>query len=174
MKSRRLIIGVLLFVAVAVSSATFAYWASGITGNDDSATGTVTIGEGDEVTTTVAVGDESNGGPLVPVGFEGGGDVSDVDLTFEVDWDGTGASGATGTLSVITDSIEVNGTDYSDLFTVSVTSGDGAITAGSPQNVVVNVEFTNEPADEAEYDDVTTEDLIVTLTFDVESDDEAQ
>lgn len=167
MKSRRMIIAVLLFVAVAVSSATFAFWASGVTGNDDTATGTVTIGEGDAVTTTVNVNDESDSGPLVPDGYSG---TSNVDLTFEVDWQGSGAEGATGTLGVTVDSIEVDGVDKSNLFTVTVSSGTGAITAGTPQNVVINVDFENEPADQSEYNEVATNDVIVSLTFDVTAD----
>ena len=170
MKSRKMIIAVLLFAAVAVSSATFAFWASGITGSNDSATGTVTIGEGDAVTTEVNADNESDVGPLVPVDFEGGSDVNNVDLTFDVAWTGDGATGATGTLAVTVDSIEVDGVDKSGLFTVTVTSGTGAITAGTNQPVVVNVEFTNEPADQAEYNEVATNDLIVTLTYTVTAD----
>ena len=170
MKSRRIIIAALLFVAVAVSSATFAFWASGVTGNEDTATGTVTIGEGEAVTTEVNVNNETDGGTLVPVGFEDGSDVNNVDLTFDVDWTGDGATGATGVLAVTIDSIEVNGVDKSNLFNVTVTSGTGAITAGTTQEVEVNVEFTNEPADQSEYDEVATEDVIVSITFDVTAD----
>jgi hypothetical protein len=162
-----MIIAVLLFAAVAVSSATFAFWASGVTGNDDTATGTVTIGEGDAVTTTVDVNDETDSGALVPIGYTG---TNNVDLTFGVDWTGSGATGATGTLAVTVDSIEVGGVDKSGLFTVSISSGTGAITAGTSQDVVVNVEFTDEPADEAEYTAVATNDLIVTLTYTVTAD----
>ena len=173
MKSRKMIIAVLLFVAVAVSSATFAYWASGFTDNDGSATGTVTIGEGDEVTTTVNVSNQTSAGPLVPVGFEGGSDVNNVDLTFPVTWSSdlpNDADDLTGSLSVSVESVEVNGVDKSGLFTVEVSSGEGAITEDSAQNVVVNVEFTNEPADETEYTEVATNDLVVTLTFSVTRD----
>lgn len=165
MKSKKLAIGLLVMLALVVTTGTFAFWASSVTGNNDSATGTVTIGTGDAVTTTVVVNDETSGGPLVPVGFTG---TNDVDLTFGVDWTGTGAEGATGTLAVTVDSIEVGGVDYSGLFTVTVVSGTGAITVdGTTQNVVVNVEFTNEPADQTEYNAVAGNDVVVTLTFTV-------
>lgn len=167
MKSRKLAIGLLVALALVVTTGTFAFWASGVTGSSESATGTVTIGSGDAVTTTVVVGDATNAGPLVPVGQTG---TNNVDLTFGVDWDGSGATGATGTLAVSVGTILIDGVDYSGLFTVTVTSGTGAITAGTNQNVVVNVEFTNEPADQTEYNAVATNDVIVTLTFNVTAD----
>jgi hypothetical protein len=169
MKSKKLAIGLLVMLALVVTTGTFAFWASGVTGSNDSATGTVTIGTGDAVTTTVTVGNETSTGPLVPVGFEGGSDVNNVDLIFEIDWDGTGAEGATGTLVVTVDSIEVGGTDYSGLFTVDVSS-QPSITAGTLFDYTVNVEFTNEPADQAEYDAVAGNDVVVTLTFTVNAD----
>jgi len=170
MKNRKLVVGLLVMLAVVMSTLTFAYWATGVTGSDQTATGTIVIGEGDAVTTSVTVANQSSTGNLVPVGYDqDAADVNNVDLTFSVLWDGTGAEGAAGTLAVTMDSIEIDGEtiDVSGLFTVTVTSGTGGITAGTAQPVVVNVEFTNEPANAADYALIANGNLIVTLSFDV-------
>jgi len=170
MKSRKLGIGLLLLLALTVTTGTFAYWASSITDADTTGTGTVAIGTGQAVTTTVAVTNQT-GGPLVPVDQTG---TNNVNLTFPVLWTSDNAATGddlTGVLAVTVDSIEIDGTDYSGLFTVTISSGTGAITEDASQDVVVNVEFTLEPADADEYTDVTSDSLIVTLSFDVTAND---
>jgi hypothetical protein len=145
----------------------YAYWASSVAGNNDSATATVTVGDGEPVTTTVTVGDQTSGGPLVPIGITG---TNDVDLTFSVLWESDNEASADallGQLGVTIDSIEINGVDYSGLFTVTVVSGEGSVTEDSAKDVVINVEFTNEPSDQTEYDLVAGEDLVITITFTV-------
>ena len=166
-KKRKLVIGMLILLATLVSGFTFAYWASNVSGDTDTATGTVTIGTGDAVTTTATVSDVTNSGPLVPVGHSG---TNQVDLTFNLLWtsnnDATGDA-LTGVLAVNIDSVQIEGVDYSHLFTVTLVSGDGAITEDSSQAIVINVEFTNEPADATEYALVATKSLVITITFTV-------
>ena len=169
MKSRKMIIAVLLFAAVAVSSATFAFWASGVTGDDDTATGTVTIGEGDAVTTTVNVADLGADGTLVPVGFTG---TNNEDKDFTVVWAGSGAEGATGTLAVTVDSKSLgtlSASEIEGMFTIN-TSATPTITAGTDLTYTVNVEFTNEPTDLAMYNQVENGSLDIELTFTVTAD----
>jgi len=168
MKSKKLVVSLLVMLAVVMSTLTFAYWASGVTGSDQTATATIAIGEGDAVSTSVVVGNQTNAGELVPSGYEDDSATFDnVSLTFSVNWSGTGAEGTVGSLAVTADSFMVGANDVSGLFSMSVTSGDGAITAGSAQSVVINVSFDTEPATEALYDAIANGSLVVTLSFDV-------
>jgi hypothetical protein len=177
MKKRNLVIGLLVTLAVALTGATFAFWAGTIGNADTTNTGTITIGEADNVTTTVATSDYTvSGSALVPVGYEDAGDneVSNVDLVFDVLWDGTGAAGATGTLNVTVDSVVITGesTSYAGLFTVDVSAATGlSIVNGTLlEDVTINVEFTTEPANQAAYDEIAAGTLTVTLSFDVTAD----
>ena len=172
MKNRGLIIGTLVLFAFVVTSATFAFWAASVTGAEDTATGTVTIGAGDTVETTVTVADVGTDGTLVPVGFEDGTTVNNEDKKFTVEWDGTGAEGATGTLEVTVTGLSLgNLTDeeIEGMFTVDV-SAEPQITAGTPLDYTVNVEFTSEPSDQDMYDQVANGSLEITLTFTVTAD----
>ncbi len=173
MKRKGLLIGSLLFVALLVTSVTFAFWASGILGENDEATGTITIGEGEEVQTTVSVADESEDNNLVPTAYgDAGVDDTDV-LEFTVVWEGTGATGATGTLNVTIDSYSLGSlseNEIDQMFSINVTSGTGAITAGTDQSVEVEVIFHTEPANQSIYDEVANGTLSITLTFDVDAD----
>ena len=71
----------------------------------------------------------------------------------------------TGVLTATVGSVLIDGVNYSHLFTVSIVSGNGAITEDVAKTVTVNVEFTNEPANAAEYALVATKNLIVTINF---------
>ncbi|MFW6298247.1 MAG: hypothetical protein ACOC14_01075 [Bacillota bacterium] len=171
MKSRKLIIGVLLFLAVAVSSATFAYWANEVNGSNDTAAASVTIGEGESVDTTVTVGDVGADGTLVPAGYEDSSSISNEDKTFTVNWegDGDGAEGAEGTLNVSIDSLTLGSLSQSqieDMFTIDV-SATPTITEGTPLTYTVNVEFANEPANKTIYDEVENNTLEIDLIFSV-------
>jgi hypothetical protein len=182
MRQKNLVIGLLVMLALVVSGFTYAYWSAGVTGNSDTAVGSIQIGEGEAVTTTVAVGNQTFGGDLVPVGFEDAGStpakVSSVALTFNVVWtqDDTGAEGTTGTLNVSIDSYDVvdeldattglSTAQIDAMFTIAITSGNGAsMTLGDNQNVVITVTFTNEPATQAIYDMVAAGTLKLNLTF---------
>lgn len=179
MKQRKLVIGLLVILAVAVSGFTFAFWSAGVTGGSDTAVGSIEIGTGEAVTTTVTVGNQSDAGLLVPDGFEDDTTTFDnIDLTFNVVWtqDATGAEGTTGTLNVSIDSYdivdELNDTtglskaQIDAMFTIVVTSGDQeSMTLGGNQDVVVTVTFVNEPATEDIYEMVASGTLKINLTF---------
>ena len=175
MKNRGLIIGTLVLFAFVVTSATFAFWAASVTGAEDTATGTVTIGEGDTVTTEVNVADVTDTGPLVPVGQTG---ITSTAIELDVEWTGDGAEGATGTLSVEQTSIEIStgssvvlsGAAVEAMFTVELPT-DSAITAGTSQIVTINVIFENEPKDKETYDLVANGELIITFEFSVKTED---
>jgi len=166
------LLAVIVAILFMLGSATgaYAYWAANFAGDDEVATATVEVGEGETVTTTVTVGDLTDG-ILVPVGITlDVGEANNVDLTFPVLWesdDTVGADAFIGSLSVSIGSVLIGGVDYSHLFTVTVVSGTGTITEDISQDIVINVEFTNEPADAAEYAAVAGLDLVVTLTFTV-------
>ncbi len=171
MRQRKLVIGLLVMLALVVSSFTYAYWASGVTGNTDDATASVTIGAGNAVTTTVSVADLGLiSGTLVPTGYENNPTTVDrVEMTFNVNWNGTGAEGAIGTLAV-TNVFSMTGLSQAQLdamFSFEIVSGSGSITAGTAQNVTVRVIFANEPASKAIYDLVASGTLNLTVTFTV-------
>lgn len=172
MKSRKLGIALLIMLAFVVTTGTFAYWASSVVGTDSTNTATVTIGSGDAVTTSLTITDQTSAGPLVPVGHSG---TNSVTLTFPVTWtsdNDAAADNVFGLLDVTVDSIEMSdGYDVSGLFTVTIDGGASisgqAIEEDVAQTVTVVVTFTNEPADQAEYNEVASQDLVVTLSFDV-------
>jgi hypothetical protein len=170
MKNKGLIVSLLLMLALVVSGATYAYWAGTVTGNNDNAVGTITIGEGGTVTTTVSVDDLGLADQdLVPVGFAGN---NDFDLSFSVVWTGAaGSAGATGALAV--DSVTLSGlgdltdTEIKAMFSVDVVSGEGTVTVGDTTTVVINIEFTNQPANQSVYNKVANGTLTVTVVFSV-------
>ena len=195
MKQRKLVIGLLVILAVAVSGFTFAFWAGSVTGvENDIATGTVTIGEGNTVTTTVTIDDETSTGALVPVGKEevsAGTPVEYVVLTFQVDWNSTDtlASGVDGTIAVVVGDRKVGGVAFNSLFETSVRIGGASaptvsevggtdyafaagtdaptiLTDGDVVNVYILV-WMNTPADEVEYNKVAGLSLVFDVTFDV-------
>jgi len=178
MKNRKLVVGLLVMLAVVMSTLTFAYWATGISGDEaDVASNTIQIGEGQPVTTTVAVsGSASSSLDLVPVGREvSGTSVSSITYTFDVEWAGTSSAldtaGATGDLSAV---IELSGAAASELglFTVSTYSG-ATVAYGSTTTVTVTVTFTNEPADQAQYDLIANAALTLDVTFTIDNVSEA-
>lgn len=184
MKKRSLLIVMLVMLAVVTSGFTYAYWASSVTGNNDTAVGTVNIGSGNAVTTTVTVADANGGSALlVPVGHDV--DANEVDyvmLQFTVAWDSTGqdASGATGTLAFGSSNILINGVStYSSL--VNITYQIGGTVTGSTFNgggstsitsdgddVIVYVKVTlTEPANQTEYAAIAGQAITFTGTFTV-------
>ena len=174
MKQRKLVIGLLVILAVAVSGFTFAFWASGITGNQDVESNNIQIGTGETVTTTVVVsGSASSTLDLVPVGRDDAGvtSVSSINFTFDVEWAGasnaTDAAGATGTLN-ITPVLSGAGASELALFTVTAASTQ-SVTYGSTTPVSITVEFTNEPADSAQYDLIANALLNLQVTFLIDS-----
>jgi hypothetical protein len=178
MKKRSLIIGLLVMLAVITSGFTYAYWATAGSPTNDTAVGTINIGEGGEVTTTLSVADQAATAGILLVPLEQSVEtptddpltVSAYQFSFTVNWTGAGVTGAEGTLTVTPGTALINEVDYSHLFTVSVISGDGDIVVGTSNTVVIEVEFTNEPANYAEYLLVANGALTVNLTFGVVAD----
>ncbi len=170
MMSKKLGIVLLVMLALVVTTGTFAYWASGVSGNNTSGEGTITVGSGETVTTTVNLSAATIGtGNLVPAGKAGTGEVETIDIQFDVDWDSTGqdASGLTGDLAVSVDSVlNTSSADVSSLFNVAGLTGYTLTTDGAAQTVTLTITM-NEPANQTEYDSVATEDVTFTFTFTV-------
>lgn len=174
--NKKLGIALLLLLALVTTTGTFAYWAAGIAGDAATDTGaSVSIGAAEQITTTVSLNDPTaSASNLVPTAYvESGVTVDSATFSYTVNWDANGeeaytsiGGGFAGTLAVTFGNFSIgtlSGTDVTDMFTISVTSGDGAITEGTPNTVVITVTFTTEPADLATYNEVASG----TLTFDV-------
>ena len=175
MKSRKLAIGLLLLLAMVVTTGSFAYWASSITGDSDVVAASVTIGTGNAVTTTITVDDLADTSGLIPTAYGVAGTDDTAVLTLPVAWDADlgGADGSTGTLAVVLDSYTL-GTltelQIDAMFSITVTSGTGAITEGTPQNVVITIVFGTEPGTKTIYDQVDLGTLAMSFTFTVTPD----
>jgi hypothetical protein len=174
MRSKKLVIGLLLLLAVVFTTGTFAYWASSVAGDDATTTGTITIGTGNQVTTTVSLGAAVNSqgsDALVPAGFAESGKIVSLTLSFDVDWASTGldASGLTGGLAVTYDAAvnTTNSDDVKTLFNVSGLTGYTIDTDDATSTTVTITITMNEPSDLAEYELVAGEDVILTFTFTV-------
>lgn len=172
MKKRNLGIALLVLLAFVVTTGTFAYWASSVSGANATDTGaSVTIGQGGSVTTTVTLNDPTaDNTALVPTAYVAVAGDDTATWTYNVDWsDAAGAAdGAAGTLAVTFSNYAISGQTTTEaeilaMFSFTVTSGDGAIVAGTPNSVVITVVFTTEPANPTLYNEVANG----TLTFDV-------
>jgi hypothetical protein len=182
MKQRKLVIGLLVMLAVAVSGFTFAFWASSVSVTDDTESTTINIGEGQAVTTTVVANpDVTNGKALVPSGrvVDSNTESDSIVITFEVAWTetGTAVDGIAGTLSYTLGDIEVaddsNGTNAvvnpNDLVNVDVVLTDGAaigVNDGNTYTVTVTITL-DEPADQNEYNSVAGQVILFDLTFEI-------
>lgn len=185
MRRRGLVIGLLIMLALVTSGFTYAYWASSVTGNNNTATGTITIGEGDVVSTAVVVGNELSAGELVPAGLSGisqGNPVEYVMLQFSVTWTSTGskASGYQGTLGFAASNIQIDGSAvHAGLVGITFQIG-GTVTGanfdgngntqiladGAAVTVWVKV-VLSEPATQAAYNAIAGKDITFTGTFTV-------
>lgn len=175
---RGFIIGVLvLLLTLGLGFGGYAYWANNFKAVDPlDATTEITIGEAGEVETTISL-DTNNQSEatkvLVPVGnVVDVNDVSDITFTFNVTWDAkAGAEFAEGDLTVVEKEFKLGGVvaaqSIRDLFTITITPDDTPITNGNTVAVIINLEFTNEPADQAEYLAVINKLIEVTFTFTV-------
>lgn len=172
MKTKKLGIALLVMLAFVVTTGTFAYWASGVSGNTNTAAGTITVGSGDTVTTTVNLSAATNSqgaDALVPAGFADTGKIESLTLQFDVDWDSTGtdASGLVGDLAVSTTSVlNASSADVSALFNVTGLTGYTVTTDGSATTVTLTITM-DEPADQTEYNSVASQDIDFTFTFTV-------
>ena len=170
MKQRKLVIGLLIMVALVVSTFTFAFWNGAIDWDDEVAGNTIVIGSGRTVTVTAALSLAPNE-VLVPVGKEAvsneANPVSIVTFNFTVDWTDTADGVSSSTLAVTPSNYDLgtlSPTEILDMFTFTVTS-DNAITNGAQKTVTLTVQFTNEPASEAIYNEVANGTLTFDLTF---------
>lgn len=163
MKQRKLVIGLLVMLAVAVSGFTFAYW-SNISVEDDVASTTVTIGEGRQASVTAALG-SSGTGTLVPSGESGNSvsatPVESISFTFTVDWADNAYPLGTADLAVTIENIS-NAT--ADTYLVFTVNGGAAmsVTEGTQFTVTIVVTLTA-PANATDYGNIINDDV----TFDV-------
>ena len=169
---RKLVIGLLITLAVLISGFTFAYWASGITGDNEVAHNTVSIGVGEAVTTTVTLANSQTAGQLVPAGKAGdSSSATPVDavvivytVTLDEDGDNNSFDGAIATLSVVASDIKVNDVENPyDLVNIAL-SYTATVAVDGTQTVTVTVTL-GEPADATEYAAVAGKDITFDLTF---------
>ena len=170
-KQRKLVIGLLLVLALVVSGFTFAYWASSINVDQAANEGNeIQIGEGEVVQTSVSVtGSTSSALDLVPVGREVADvSVSSITYTFDVLWDGTTDTSATGAKADLTVTPALSGAAAAELLLFTVTNSHSSateITYGSTTTVTITVTFTTEPANAAQYDLIANKALTLTVAF---------
>lgn len=180
MKSRKLGIGLLLLLAIVVTTGSFAYW-QGATLSDtsDVASATVSIGTGETQATIVTFSAFSNDGSsaLVPTSHAATTGVEDtIVFTIPVSWeeDFSLADGSTGVLSIASDTLVLTGltdTELEAMFSVSY-SFTSAITAGAATDTTVTVTliFDTEPTDLTTYDLVAGQTLGLNIEFLVTAD----
>ena len=192
MKKRGLVISLLVLLAVITSGFTYAFWAAGVNGNNNTALGTVNIGEGETVETTVAVDDVLAGKDLVPNGYvvDPLTQVDSAELQFSLAWSTT-ATSLSGTTSVgdivigtsvkfytwdSVNSVFVEVLPADPLFAqialhVIVTPDAGNVDeitlgAASPTTITYDV-ILLEPSNQAEYDFFANGKIEITFTFTV-------
>ena len=169
MRSKNLVVALLVVLALAVSGFTYAFWASGIAADTDSKTGTITVGSGAQVAATVNVTDQA-GGTLVPNGFANGTTTFDqIVLTFAVDLDSAGldASGLISTLTVTKGTV-LNAAleDVTSLITVVIAYPDGQALSSDGDSIDVTVTITlPEPANVSDYNKVRGQNIVITFLF---------
>ena len=192
MKSRKLGIGLLLIIAITVTTGSFAYWRSGINDANGTSSATVTIGSGEQITTSLNVADnDQTATTLVPLE---GGHTGTTSMTFTIpfQWVETTTntiSAHNGTLAILEDYTLVSistgldtmtdDTIIDNMFTITVTletAVGGTVTLladlveGVEYNIIVDVEFTSEPVDQTQYDLVADSTLKIDLTLSVVAD----
>jgi hypothetical protein len=177
MKQRKLVIGLLVMLAVAVSGFTFAFWAGSVTITQAAdETNIITIGEGNTAATTVVISENNTLGTLVPVGKTGdsvGTTVDSILLTFTVDWNSDTAEllaeGAEGALaanvtfttnpgSLVKTVVRIGGTEPTITTSGATKNLSGTdltdiVADGDTINVYVLV-YMLEPANQQEYADI--------------------
>jgi hypothetical protein len=168
MNKRGLVIGLLVMLAVITSGFTYAFWASSVADADQSVPGTVTIGEGGATTVVVAFG-SVDAVDLVPATV---GANNTAVLTFNVNWneDLPDTASASGTLAVSIESFTLgtlSETDIETMFSIEVSTGNGAAISveGGQVVVTITVIFENEPATQLMYAQVANGELEITVNF---------
>jgi len=171
MKQRKLVIGLLVILAVAVSGFTFAFWAGSLTGNNAVESNTINIGTGEAVTTEVVLSASQDTGVLVPAGRADdsveANAVEQVVFSFVVDWNDTVSNdsfdGDLGNIAVVVDNVQINGSTTNAGLVNTVVGGATTVALnGATATVTVTVTLT-EPADQTTYNAVAGQ----PITFDV-------
>ncbi len=188
MKRTKLGIGLLLMLALVVTSGTFAYWASGVTGPaaNEETVGTVTIGTGEAITTEYVVtgADPQTVGDLVPSGYEDNTSTFDSrTITWDIQWADDGlssasADGATADISatytwiaydddgstVIANSAGTV-TTYTGSITVTPGSNPSSMTLDAPASTFSWAITMGEPSSKSQYDLISAGSIVVTVTY---------
>jgi hypothetical protein len=175
-------------LALVVTTGTFAYWASGVTGPaNDTTVGTVTIGTGEAITTEyVITGDPQSVGNLVPNTYEDGVTTfNSRTITWGIQWadDGTAnanANGATGDISATytwvayaLDGVTViansagSVTTYSGTITVTPGANPTSMTLDAAQSTFSWAITMGEPSSKAQYDLIAGGSIVVTITYEI-------
>ncbi len=174
MKKRNLVIGLLVTLMVALSGATFAYWASSIAGSDTTVSGnSITIGEGQAVTTSVSFDEQTAADALVPTKYivNPGDDTST--LTYSVAWTETTDLDADGTAGTVVATFSnyslgsLTETEILAMFTFTADPATAIALDGAAVNYNITVVFANEPATQAIYAQVANGTLSFDVTFTV-------
>ncbi|QMS85336.1 hypothetical protein [Candidatus Xianfuyuplasma coldseepsis] len=191
MKLKVKIIASLLLVSLVVSAGTFAYWASNVLGTETTSTGTVTVGSGDSVSTTFDLTNaQDSSGLLVPAGQlanSTAGAVGAIDLSWDVQWledEVTSQLAGTSSVADITVTSDVvitlgetvlDSTTYANIYAlINVTPDAGNATQLTLDAAAETFAFQitmDEPADQAEYDLISTASVAITFTYTIDSAD---
>ncbi|KFZ27188.1 MAG: hypothetical protein KQ78_00647 [Candidatus Izimaplasma bacterium HR2] len=168
MKSRKFGIGLLIMLAMVVTTGTFAYWTSGLAADSEVTAPTVTIGTGSTTASIVAlVQGATTGSALVPTGH--GGDTAT--FTIAVDWDEVTTSDFSGDVGDLVVTVVWSMTGLTDAQLEAMFSHSIPVTTitegAAAQDVVVTVIFDTEPSTQAFYDLVESGTLTATFTFTV-------
>lgn len=174
MKKRNLVIGLLITLAVALTGATFAYWASSIAGDDTLVSGnSITIGSGEAVTTSVSFAAGSATDALVPTAYiDNTGDDTST-LTYSVTWAETTDLDADGTAGTVVATVSnlslgtLTPAEIQAMFTFTPDAAAAISLDGAAVDYDITVVFANEPATKAIYDQVANGTLSFDVTFTV-------
>lgn len=172
MKQRKLVVGLLVMLAVAVSTFTFAFWAASITGNNNVASQTVVIGAGEAVTTTVSLNaDSQTAGQLVPSGRADNSSsatpVESVVIVYTVslieDQDNNSYDGQNAVLAVSYSNVLIGGVSDNAALVQIALSYTATVAVDGTQTVSITVTLL-EPT-QAQYAAIYGQDITFDLTF---------
>ena len=186
MKQRKLVIGLLIMVALVVSTFTFAFWAGSYDWSDEVTNGTIVIGSGREVSVEVTP-QAATSQSLVPVGFINQSNEANAtdtyELFFNVIWNDSAAFASTSTLTITISGLSITGVDEEDfntynlgsLFLFTVVGGSGednnelSITKNTLlEDIELNVQLVAEDLiSEDQYGFIASGTLNFTVTFTV-------
>jgi hypothetical protein len=176
MKQRKLVIGLLVMLAVAVSGFTFAFWAGSISVTQaDVESMSITIGEGEAVTTSVTIGGGANTSLLVPAGrvndsVDPGNASDSIELSFTVTWAGTDNAtynGNVGTLAAAVSNVLIGGSATNAGLVGTVVGGDATVVYNDADATVTVTVTLTEPTTQAVYNAIIGQAITFDVTFTV-------